>query len=498
MKSNFLFTFFVVFFITNSYANEALSFDESNNKMWSNASSGYKEIPQEKVLHTSTSPENIPVEKAKIPLPPSNEVNVYDTILNVLNYAPSLQSIQENRTSLEYEVKKARSEYYPSLDITGEYGYGYESTESSRLGNNGKSPSGTYRPTGGGSVTLTQILWNGMAISNSVDFNIFKVESLDHRIYDNATYLALEGLIAHMDILRTEQVLVFTREYVRIHEEVLEQQKKITRSGISTSVEVTQAEGRLVRAIADLKNAENAHRLAINNYEILTGNKVPTKLLKVPLPLQKLLSPEEIIEVAIAKNPKILAYHSDYKASEKEVKIAEAGYHPEITFSIGADYNDPAINSSGPTEYTFTQSATIGIEWNLFNGFATKNSILSAKAKTRMARKDILVAIDSIKYEIIDTYDNLINSRELEIIYTDARKHNRQTRDNYLEQFKFGTRSLLNVLDAETELYNTQVQLSTVSANAIVNAWRLLALQGTLLDECSLKYEDFEKSLGEY
>jgi len=55
-----------------------------------------------------------------------------------------------------------------------------------------------------------------------------------------------------------------------------------------------------------------------------------------------------------------------------------------------------------------------------------------------------------------------------------------------MQQFLVGQRSLLDVLDAENELYSSEVQLVTAKANEAGTAYRLLALGGNLLASLSI------------
>ncbi len=427
----------------------------------------------------------------KLPLSDAHEASVFDTMNGVLLYSPSLKSIRENRTSLQYEVERAKSGYYPSVDLNATFSYGYETNFAARGGNSGKSPSVEYEPAGTAGLSITQIIWNGMAVANSIDFNIFRVESSDHRVFDNATTLALEGLIAHIDLIRTAKVLELSKAYVQKHKEILAQQQALTASGITTTVDVVQAQGSLASAQADAQDAENAYNLAVNNYELLTGVLPPMNLHDVPLPTQAIAQPSEILQIAMNKNPKIRALNSDFKASLEEIELAKADYHPQVSLSYNLNYSDPNIDNDSETEYELNHGAVLGMSWNIFNGFETKNSVLVAKANSRTARQDTLIQIDEIKADVKNTYDNMINSQKRKGFYEEALLYNLSTRDSYLSQFTFGTRSLLDVLDAESELYSTQVQLQTVSANVIVNAWRVLALQGTLLDELNITMNTF-------
>ncbi len=442
-------------------------------------------------LNPATNPLIVIDSKAKLPLAEMHDASVFDTMNGVLLYSPSLKSIRESRTAQQYEVEKAKSGYYPSVDLNATLGYGYQTNLSTRTGNLGKSPAVSYDPSGTAGVSVTQILWNGLAVPNSIDYNIFLLESSDNRVYDNATSLALEGLIAHIDLIRTAKVLELSKAYVEKHKEILSQQQALTASGITTNVDVVQAQGSLASAQADAQDAANAYNLAVHNYEYLTGVMPPAHLQDVPMPTQAIALPEEIVRIALAKNPKIKALTSDYNAALEQIELAKADYHPQISLSYNLNYSDPEIDNEGPTQYEVNHGAVLGMSWNIFNGFETKNTVLAAKASSRTARQDTLAQMDSIKSEAKSTYDNMINSQIRQGFYEEALLHNLSTRDSYLSQFAFGTRSLLDVLDAESELYSTQVQLQTVSANVIVNAWRVLALQGTFLDELNITMNTF-------
>ncbi len=425
------------------------------------------------------------------PIGRSSEASIHDTMNAVLAYSPSLRSIRENRVAQQYEVQKAKSGYYPSLDISGSIGAANTSTLTTRNADQGYELGGTLDA----QATLTQILWNGNAVKSSVDYNLFLLESLDSRVYDNATYLALEGFIAHVDFLRALEVLRLSEEYVATHRQILSQQEELSLSGIMTEADLTQAQARLVRAIASKQDADNAYKNAINNYEQLTGAKIPATLLSPELPTQDLISTQAIIEKAMIENPKINASQSDFRATTEQVKLEKSGYHPQITLTFGAQYDNPDFEESTNNPYTSSQSVALGMNWNLFDGFSTTNSVLAAKARSRMAREDTITIIDTAKTDIITTFNDWTNSQDLTKTYEEALVYNLATRDNYLSQFTFGTRSLLDVLDAEAELYTTQVELATSKANIMINAWKLLALQGTLLEELGVNDMTYQSPL---
>ncbi len=402
------------------------------------------------------------------------EMSVFDTMRDVLNFSPSLKALQENRETIALEIWNARSGYLPSLDTSATYGYGR--TDDPTI----VDPH--YAPTGSASITLSQSIWNGFGTWNTVASNKYKLESIDNRVFDNQTTLALEGLIAHLEVIRTKEALELTKIYIETHRTIIKQLELLRASGINTVADVTQAQGRLIRTLAEEENAINAYKLAVTNYQLLTGHMPPQVLLAGELPSQALGNLEQMQEHAMLGNPKILAYEADFKAANKQVHVARSNYFPKFTGTISAEYSNDVIDAE-PSQAEKTINATLGVSWNLFNGFGTVNSTRIAKSGERMAQQDLINTVNAIHADVENTYNNLNNSIALQEMYSQALVYNFATRDAYMRQFRFGSRPLIDLLDAESELYSTQIQLGITDANIILNNWRLLALQGKLIDE---------------
>ena len=64
----------------------------------------------------------------------------------------------------------------------------------------------------------------------------------------------------------------------------------------------------------------------------------------------------------------------------------------------------------------------------------------------------------------------------------DSVRFNTETRDAYREQFNVAQRTLLDVLDAENELFVSSGQLVTAQTNELLASYRILAVSGALLN----------------
>jgi outer membrane protein TolC len=115
------------------------------------------------------------------------------------------------------------------------------------------------------------------------------------------------------------------------------------------------------------------------------------------------------------------------------------------------------------------------------------------KHSNRAAREAIIAsesAVDATTYKVrsaVETqwFELLANQASVNTFqaYVDSSV---QVVNAYAEQFKIGRRSLLDVLNAENELFTARTNAMTASTDATLSAWRLLSLRGYLADYLEL------------
>ena len=124
-----------------------------------------------------------------------------ESIEAMLRSNHSLKSIQENRSAVGHEIDKAKAGYGPRVDLTARGGFG-------RLTNSTIRDYGYNRvaPYSSASLILTQPLWDSWLPRGRVREGEATTRSMDYRGMDNANSLALDDIIAHVDVLRRQQI----------------------------------------------------------------------------------------------------------------------------------------------------------------------------------------------------------------------------------------------------------------------------------------------------
>lgn len=407
-------------------------------------------------------------------------VTVTDSINATLRNHRAIRVIQENREAVQHEVTRAKAGWGPKVDLTARGGLSQLSDSTTRSYNQSES---FYGSTSLG-ATLVQPLWDGFATRSRVRTAEATLESMDSRVFDNATSLALDSLIAHVDLLRRRKIVELAIANVNRHKEILVSSRDRESMGADTMADVSQTEGRLERALSTLADAKASLLQGEASYRRLTATPVPTNVAPVELPVPMYTSPSVVLETAESKNPKISAYKADVRAAVGDKELTEANFYPTLNLEAGPSYSD----RGGRGNQWSSGVDIMGVaRWNVFNSGADIANTRASSAKVRQARQVLYNFMDELVLQIQDTWTGYQSAIEQHQHYVNAIRFNTQTRDAYLEQFYTGQRSLLDVLDAESELFNSSVQAATAAGNILVGGYSLYALAGVMLPTLNIE-----------
>ncbi|MBG3878062.1 TolC family outer membrane protein [Desulfovibrio oxamicus] len=416
----------------------------------------------------------------------AQEVTLKDSVVNTLETHPRLKAFQENRQAAEHDVDRARAGWFPRLDVRGGVGVEQYNDRSTRATNNEND----WYDRSEGSVTLSQTIWDGLATASRVDINTNKLGSVDNRLIDNAEALGLDAVLAHIEVLRQREIVRLSEINVQQHESILGSQQERSRMGAASVSDVTQTQGRLARAQSTLTEARAALQVAEAAYLRLTGKVVPETLGPAEAPTATPPSADAALVDSQSSNPKVQALISDVRTSEAEIDLAKSGYHPVIYAEVGPTYKDQVESSR---DHEWGTAAMLRMSWNLFNGGADVAAVKGASARSRQSRQELQNQIDELGRETRSTWSQMLSAREQQRYFQSAIDYNVQTRDAYMQQFLVGQRSLLDVLDAENELYSSSIQEVTSRMNDAGAQYRLLALGGKLLESLGIDRDALRK-----
>lgn len=403
-----------------------------------------------------------------------DQITVQKSVIDTLRFAPRLEMIKNNREAVGHDLEQAKGRWYPRLDIRG--GIGTDSFSSEITREEGREHRWDTRTEA--SAVLTQRLYDGGDASSQIRLDKSRLASLEHRVFDNAESLALDAVIANLEVYRQRELLFLAEENAKAHREILASLQEREQAGAGSVADVTQTQARLGMAMASIEKTRASLQAALNEYQRLTG-VLPGRIVMTPYPANLLpATVEDMAAAARQGNPKINAATEDVNTEGERINIAKSTYHPNVFAEASSTYADGVQDQE---EWELTNAAMLRFNWNLYNGGSDVAAARATVARKRQAendKADLMLALESETRTTWAQYQSALKEVQE---YTLAVQFNRDTKEIYLEQFGVAQRSLLDVLDSENEVFQSSNQLVTSTVNEQIAAYKLMALAGQLI-----------------
>ena len=407
---------------------------------------------------------------------------IEDSIEAALETNPEVGVVAADREAIEQELRQARAEYLPSIDLRGAAGPEYTDSPVTRDGFDDDDSETLLRAES--QVTLTQMLFDGFATKSEVQRQIARIDSAAYRVEEAAEFIALDAVEAHLDVLRNQALVELARENLEQHQRLLGQVRQLERRGAGSIGDVRQAESRLAEAqnalavaLGNLRDAE-AFYLAVVGVPPLDLEEGPVPVVAVPE------SPEAAASLASVASPTVQIANADIEVAEAELRAARAGYYPNLDLELGAAAGD---NVDGVEGRDVSAQALVVLRYNLFRGGADMAREREAFLRIKEARQSLRVAQRDAEQEARVAYNALLTAQaRLEALRAGVEAQ-RATRDVYAQQFDLGQRGLLDLLDAENELFIDRTNLATATFTEVFAVYRVLAVIGAMLDTLEIE-----------
>jgi len=342
-------------------------------------------------------------------------------------------------------------------------------------------------------VSGEQLIFDGFRSMHAVKQAAAQIDAAEAQLIGVEQQLLRDVAIAYFDVVRDEAVYNLNRSNVEVLLKQQEQAQVRFRVGEITRTDVAQADARLAGARADLTNASAQLAVSRSRYAELVG-QLPGSL--EPEPPAPALPPSLDAAKTLGREiaPAVLVARATERASKRNVKIAKGAFSPRAT--VNADYQ--FADGSSPfilENENFSYGARVNVP--ILQGGARLSRIREAKALNDRDRQRIFEAERQVEAQIISAWE------QLQAATATIESANVQVEANELalrgvrKEALVGTRTTLDVLNAELELLNAQVALETAKRNEQTATYGLLAAVGMLTpDLIGLETYDLPKPKG--
>lgn len=405
--------------------------------------------------------------------PGAGSSTLANAVAKAIAYFPQVRSEIANRRAVGETVNQARAQYYPSLDAT--LGQGPE--RSNNLSTRASGSETTLQRTET-EITLSQLLFDTGATSSLLRRQEARAGGADKQVANAAETVGFRAAQAYLEVQRLRSLAGVARQNVAAHERTLNQVTMLVEAGAGRSSDARQTAARLALARSSLIQLQGQLEQGEAAYRHLVGAS-PGELERASIPVNELPGTfRHASEDARAAHPAIRAAELELEAAQADRENARSRLGPRITLELGVTQNR---DLDGVRGLNADRTAVVRLRQNLYRGGADEARIRETEARRDEAQAFLDRASNDVERDVRQAWDNLSADRDR---LPQLRLHaqaSAEVLEAYKQQFQLGQRSLLDVLNAENELFTSRSNELSGEYSLLTSAFRLLSAMGKLL-----------------
>jgi outer membrane protein len=407
---------------------------------------------------------------------------------------PTLNSQRAATRATDENVPQALSGYRPRVSAQGTLGNESVTTKTTTTmgGTTTQTNREALNPSSYG-VTMSQTLFDSGQTTNRVRQAEAQVIQARETLRNTEQNVLLDGVTAYMNVVRDTAIVKLRQQNVTALEEQLRATRDRFQVGEVTRTDVAQAEARLADAQSQLSAAIAQLQTSRAQYRQVIGSE-PGNLTQGK-PVDRLLpnSLEAAIGGGLSRHPAIEAAKHGADAALLQVNVAEASLLPTVT--LEASYLRQ-FESSPQTDDMMTAQVLGRLTVPIYQGGAEYSLIRQAKETLGQKRIDIDVSREQVRAAVVQSWGLLQAAKAQIEAAQSAVRANQIALEGVREEARVGQRTTLDVLNAQTELVNSQVSLVTAQRDRVVASYSVLSGIGRLsAKQLSLNVPEYDEAV---
>jgi TolC family type I secretion outer membrane protein len=386
----------------------------------------------------------------------------------VINHHPQLQAERESLEVTKTGVYEAYSGFLPTA-VAG-YDKGKQQIKFNNLPKTDESTTNKQ-------LTVTQPIFNGGGTIAQIGAAEAREEAGTYRLKQVSQEILLRAITAYADVSEKQEVLLLAHEKVTALTHHLDGTQKQYKAGELTVTDIAQSEARLARAEADLRDAQAALEAANATYKRETGLEAAQIDHMPPLPVTLPKTEQEIMRL-VANHPALITAKENERAADYTIDQRTATLLPQV--NIEGQLNNSNRTSQPGLSEVDQRAVMLQVKVPIFQSGAEYARIKEAKheyARAKNQTSDINRQV--LEAAIREWHDFNASSKIISAYAQSIAAAEKALRSVEAERMA-GTRTVLDVLNAQEEVYSSKIAMLRAKTRYVVGSYRLLVATGIL------------------
>jgi outer membrane protein len=392
---------------------------------------------------------------------------------------PDLRKSAADRDAAFEKINEARSPLLPQLGLGADYSYNSGYRDGNGVNYNSTSAS----------LQLTQTIfdmskWRALTLQEKtagIQDVTWQVDQQELILNTATAYFKVLSAIDSLSYIEAEKKAIYRQ---------LDQTTQRFNVGLVAITDVQNARAQYDSVLANEVTARNDLDNAVEDLRQITGNFYP-ELASLNVDRFTSAKPDTVnnlLKEAEKRNLSLLQARLNQDLAREQIRYAQAGHMPTIDLNASSGVSDQDYNAKGRQlgrQNSHTGQNQIGLSFNLplYSGGAVTSQVKQAQYAFVGASEQLEGAHRSVVQTVRSSWNNVNASISNVKAYEQLVTSSQSSLDAMEAGYSVGTRTIVDVLDATTTLYNAKQQLSSARYNYLINQLNIKYALGTLNEQ---------------
>jgi TolC family type I secretion outer membrane protein len=389
-----------------------------------------------------------------------------EAMVSAYSSNPTLQAERARQRGTDELVPQALSGWRPTVNSEGSIANVWQDRSGASTSEN--DPKSV-------AIGLSQPIFRGFKTINGTKAAEASVEAGKQNLLAIEQDILFQAIQAYMNVIRDRQIVGLRQQNVSVLRQQLTAANERFKVGEITRTDVAQARASLSEAQSNVASANATLAASVANYINVVGHKPGS--LKYPR-LAKLPRNVDAAQAAAMEiNPNILAAAYVEEASNYNIEVIKGDLLPSASLDAAATFSDNPDEGTSRSESARIEGVlTIPI----YEAGRVYSAVREAKHVASQRRLEVIQAGRSVRESVSISWNNLAAAREIIRSAKEQVSASVLALDGVRQEYLVGSRTTLDVLDAETEVVTARIVLVSAERDQIVAAYQILGSIGRL------------------
>jgi len=409
---------------------------------------------------------------------PAGATDLRHIVEYTLKNHPGVKASRAEKRATGYQLQQSLGRLYPEITLGGDLGL----QKVDKLSNTTSTDNDKWFNRREISVSVTQVLFDGWERSFDIQRNSARLGVSALRVLGTAETTALDAIDTYIDVTRNQNLVALAQQNVSRHQQILSVVQAQYDGGRAPLSDVNQIRGRVGAAEAVVAVMRQSLLNTRSKFLRVVGMQA-SNLQKVR-PLTGLPGSKSVaIKRGIDNNPNFRAAIAEVEAAGYAYEQSGGSLLPQIALEGNASSGYDVDGVAGRNE---NLSVRLTFSWKLFDGAIRQNRRRELSERLIQAQSIQILRQKEIVETIEQAWSALVTGRERVNALARQVKASKEVVSDFLQEYELSKRTLLEVLDAESLLFNARVQVLSARAIRTLAGYQALAAMGELLSSMNI------------